>query len=132
MLTPGLQRSINLKKKLYVKSIKIPTIHNIKVYNDYRNKLHSLLRRTESDYFDKWFIENRNNLCKSWAIIKEGINKKKENNNASKININGKFILDKKIIPDTFNNFYVILVHIYPKIFPIMIKILFYLSQTIM
>ena len=96
MLTPGLQRSINLKNKLYVKSIKIPTLHNIKVYNDYRNKLHSLLRRTERDYFDKWFIENRNNLCKSWAIIKEGINKKKENNNASKININGKFILDKK------------------------------------
>ena len=52
------------------------------------------------------FIENRNNLGKSWAIIKEGISKKKENNAASKFNINALLSLTKKIA-DTFNNFYV-------------------------
>ena len=53
------------------------------------------------------FIENRKNLRKSWAIIKEGISKKKENNAAIKFNINSTVITDKKKIADTFNNFYV-------------------------
>ena len=46
-LTSALKMSIKHKNKLYVKSIKVPTLYNISQYKKYRNILHSLLRKSE-------------------------------------------------------------------------------------
>ena len=37
-----------------------------------------LLRRTERTYYDRLLIDNKNNLKKTWSIIKDVINKKKK------------------------------------------------------
>ena len=106
-LTHGLKKSIKTKNKLYVKSIKTPTLHNIKVYKEYRNKLNSLLRKTERLHYDQLFVKNKNNLKKSWAIIKQVINKRKNQIVFSKFKINNNIVTDEKIIANNFNKYFV-------------------------
>jgi hypothetical protein len=51
--------------------------------------------------------QNKNNLVKSWKIIKEVINKKKKDHISDKFEINGKMVTDKMSIANSFNEFYV-------------------------
>ncbi len=106
-LTIGLRQSIKHKNILYLTSIKYPTSRNIHKYKEYRNKLNRLLRKSERDHYDTLFMQNKNNLKKSWAIIKEIINKNKSSATSSKFVIDNKITSDNNIIADTFNNFYV-------------------------
>ena len=106
-LTAGLKQSIKLKNKLYFKSKKYPTSVNIHNYKVYRNKLNSLLRKTERDHYDVLFTQNKNNLKKSWSIIKEVINKKKSTLMSNKFVINNNTTSDNNIISDAFNKFYI-------------------------
>ena len=106
-LTHGLKKSIKTKNKLYVKSIKTPTLHNIKIYKEYRNKLNSLLRKAERLHYDQLFVKNKNNLKKSWAIIKQVINKRKNQIVFSKFKINNNIVTDEKIIANNFNKYFV-------------------------
>jgi exonuclease III len=106
-LTEGLKKSIKVKNKLYVYYLKHPTLSNKKTYKMYRNKLHNLLRRCEKDHYDKIFNENKNNIRKSWAIIKEIINKKKESILSDKFLIDNQLVDDRHVIADSFNKFYV-------------------------
>ena len=48
-----------------------------KLYKEYRNNLTRLLRRTERTYYDILLIDNRNNLKKTWSIIKDIIKEKR-------------------------------------------------------
>lgn len=108
-LTAGLKQSIKVKNKLYVNSKKHPTIANICCYKKYRNKLNGLLRKAERNHYDEVFTHNKNNLKKSWAIIKEVINKNKNKNKSisSKFVIDNNIISDNNVIAETFNKFYV-------------------------
>ena len=47
------------------------------IYKDFRNKTTALLRITEKQYYQEQIIENKNNLRKTWVIIKQVINKNK-------------------------------------------------------
>ena len=65
------------KNKLYVKSIKSPTVHNINQYKAYKRMLNTVLKKNEQDYYDSQFNYNKNNLKKCWTLIKRIINRKK-------------------------------------------------------
>ena len=106
-LSTGLKESIKNKNKLYVKSVKFPTLFNINKYKEYRNKLHSILRRAERDYYDQLLTFNKNNLAKSWKILKEVINKNNNVTMSNKFNINNEVVTDNLRIAEGFNNFYV-------------------------
>ena len=54
-----------------------------------------------------YFYEKRNNLAKSWKIIKQVINKKNSNISFSKFFINNEIIIDGNIIANHFNELYV-------------------------
>ena len=106
-LTKGLKHSIKLKNKLYVKSIKCPTLSNINYYKDYRNRLHSLLRRHERQYYCELLKQNKNNLSKQWKVINDIINKNKNRVLSDKFIVGNKILRDKKVIANQFNSFYV-------------------------
>ena len=76
-LSSGLFKSIKTKNKLYVKYLRRPTLFNHIFYKEFINKLHSLMRRVEREYYDKELIIHKNNLRKSWEIMNEVINQKK-------------------------------------------------------
>ena len=99
--------SIKTKNKLYIKSIKHPNLFNINNYKKYRNKLHSILRKYERDYYDQLLSLNKSNLRKSWQIIKDVINRNRNKATCNEFNINNKCVTDNAEIADSFNKFFV-------------------------
>ena len=105
-LTDGLKCSIKIKNKLYIKSKRNPSNQNIDEYKVYKNKLNRLLKLAERNHYSQVLNDNRNDLKKSWKIIKEVINKAKNNTLPNKFKISDKFITDSKIISDSFNSYF--------------------------
>ena len=105
-LSKGLKLSIKAKNKLYVRSLKHPSCENVKKYKMYRNKLHQLLRKAERDHYDALLNHNKNNLRKSWSIIKEVINKKRQNCISHEFLLDGDIVTDRKCIAHKFNEFF--------------------------
>ena len=106
-LSNGLIKSIKTKNQLYVKYLRRPTLTNHLLYKQFRNKLNMLMRRVEREYYDKELLIHKNNLRKSWEIIKYVINKKKNIDLPDKFNIGDDMVTDKLEIAFNFNNFYV-------------------------
>ena len=78
-------------------------------YEEYKNFFETITRKTKKYYYSKQIIKYKNNIKKTWEVIKEIIGKTKNiNNNLSeKFFVSGKNILDKKEIANKFNNFFV-------------------------
>ena len=105
-LSSALKKSIKTKNRLYFKSIKNPTLVNLKIYKNYRNHLNSLLRRAERQHYSIQFQQNQNNLKRSWSLIKDVINKKSQFSNHSFI-IGGDTVTRNDIIAEQFNKFFI-------------------------
>ena len=85
-----------------------PTTRNKISYKTYKTKLNRLFKRAESEYYSKQLQINKNNMKKTWDIIKETINKKRNTQVQVKMNLpNGECTDDKIAISDKFNNFLV-------------------------
>ena len=54
-----------------------PTLHNTILYKQYRNKLNKLLTNVERAHYNKLFKKHKDNLQKTWRILKQIINKQK-------------------------------------------------------
>ena len=106
-LTPGLKESIKHKNKLFKISQKHPTAYNKMMYKDFRNKTTALLRITEKQYYQEQIIENKNNLRKTWVIIKQVINKNKNSKICDKFTSGKNTITGPKTIANAFNNYFV-------------------------
>ena len=74
-------------------------------YKRYRNKLNKLLLDAERNHYNDILNNNKNNMKKSWKILKEIINKKKNSKSCSRFEINGTYTTDKYKIANGFNNF---------------------------
>ena len=66
-----------------------------------------LRNRGEREYYDTQLLIHKNNLRKSWEIIKDVINKKKEIDLPDKFNIEDVMVTDKLEIALNFNKCYV-------------------------
>ena len=73
-LTQGLKNAIKHKNKLYKISMKYDTSFNKITYTQYKNKLITILRKTEKEYYKCLLETNKNNLKKTWSIIRSVIN----------------------------------------------------------
>lgn len=87
-LTTGLKESIHRKNKLYKLSVKRPTELNVLRYKIYRKALIKVLRKAEKDYYHTKLTELKNNLRKTWDVLKKlcGIKFKQKCQNEFKIN----------------------------------------------
>ena len=107
-LTEALKISIKTKNRLYRKSMQTKLETDFKTYRDYKSKLRACLRRAERLHYDHLFAQHRNNLRKSWAVIKDLIHRKKrENDQNFSLEINGVETTDPSIISNTFNKYFV-------------------------
>ena len=85
---------------------KHPTIHNIHRYKQYRNRLTSLLKYEEKQFYQRQIIENKNNLRKVWTIIKQVVNKNKGNKISDQFIMNDRKETDPNMIANGFNNYF--------------------------
>jgi hypothetical protein len=106
-LTDGLRNSIKCKNKLYRIYMKTKSLVDHKRYKMYRNKLHHLLRSSERRYYQELLGYNKDNLRKTWMVIKEIINKKKSSVKTDYFLHNNKKITNNKDIANLFNDFFV-------------------------
>jgi hypothetical protein len=106
-LTHGLKRSIKRKHYLHSIYLKRKTSINKKIYLDFKNKLAHILKIAERSSYQEALSASKDNMRKSWMIIKEIINKnKKKSQKMPKISINGHLSEDPQLIANSFNNFF--------------------------
>ena len=106
-ITQGLKVSIKQKNKLYIRFKNRPTFHNKILYNQYKNKLRSLLNTAKKNHYERLISTNKNNCKKMWDIIKEVINNKKAKSEIDEMIINNEQCTDKQKITDAFNNYFI-------------------------
>ena len=73
-LSEVLKNSIKFKNKLFLRQKNSGNPELEQKYKIYRNKLTSLLKQVERSHYDSLLRENKNNLKKSWWIIREVLN----------------------------------------------------------
>jgi hypothetical protein len=78
-----------------------------KHYLHFKNKLSHILKIAERNNYQQALNASKDNMRKSWIIIKEIINKnKKKSQKLPNISINGHLTEDPQLIANSFNNFF--------------------------
>ena len=104
----SLLKSIRNNHSLYKLSITNPTEINKLTYKTYDNKLNSIKRKAERDYFSNKLEINKSDIKKSWSIMKSVIgNKRKMHQKNRRFVINDKIIDNDLHIANAFNNYFV-------------------------
>ena len=107
-LTETLKNSIKMKNKLYHTSKKVQCVRTESNYKRYKNTLNHVLKMAEKKYYKELLLENKDNMRKSWSIIKSVIGKYKQKQNQKLFKLNDGSTTDNgKIISDKFNDFFI-------------------------
>ena len=107
-LTQGLKDAIKKKNKLYKKYIKMPSCYNESVYKSYRNKLNTILKKSQKQHYSDLLAANKSNIKKTWQIMKNIVNKNKMKKIHSKFKLpHGSVTENKLLISNKFNDFFI-------------------------
>ena len=93
--------------KLYRTYKRFETRQNKKAYNTYKNALTTELRNTEKQYYQENLLKNKNNLKKTWSIIKSVISRKKTQQLNDTFKDKDKLITDNNLIVGKFNDYFI-------------------------
>ena len=106
-LSEGMKKSIKIKNKLYAIYKRNPTEINLEVYKQYKQNLNKVLRKAEKLHYQNLLDENKNNLKKSWNVMKNIINCNKQKQYDNEFIIRGEINKNKQQIADAFNDYFV-------------------------
>ena len=105
-LSSAFKNSIRTKNVLFYKSKINPSLRT--TYTTYRNRLNSLLHKAEREHIKQLLDNHKNNLARSWQIIKDVININRSNSTLPKeFLINNRLVSNNQLIADSFNEFYI-------------------------
>ena len=79
-----------------------------KEYQDYKKLFESIKKRSKKLYFSKLILKYKNNIKKTWQVIKEAIGKEKykQQNLPKKILVDKKSIAETESIAENLNKFF--------------------------
>ena len=106
-LTQGLKNAIKHKNKLYKIFMKYDTSFNKITCTQYKNKLTTILRKTEKEYYKCLLEINKNNFKKTCSIIRSVINDCKPSKLNESFLYNNSIITDKNEVSNKFNDYFV-------------------------
>ena len=107
-LSEALRNSIRHKNKLYTRYKKVKSVHNEVTYRSYKSKLQQLLKAAQKQHYHDLMIKYKDNMKKSWGVIKSIIYNHKTTPPQSKFkSSNGEIITDKNVISQQFNDFFI-------------------------
>ena len=90
------------------RNIIVSSINRCPGSKTYTNKLNSILRTAEKEYYSKLLMYAKGNIRSTWKILNAVINTKTNTSKlASHYECNGINIVSKQSIADEFNNFFV-------------------------
>ena len=104
-ITSGLKQSIKHKHLLYQKYIFDQTEENKTVCKIFKNKLRTMIRKVETEYYKESFNNKTHNMKEMWKELGNllNANKKKTSNSISKLIINNKELKNNKDIANASN-----------------------------
>ena len=105
-ITKAIKNSIARKNSLYKIHLKSRTDKSESKYKTYKNKLTSVLRKAEKEYYWEKLNNVRNNLSKTWKILNSLISRTQTKGTVDEVIVNNKIVRDPKIIADNFNSFF--------------------------
>ena len=106
-LTDALKESIAKKNKFYYKQKRTDDPSDIRTYKRYKNMLTKILKSAERKHYSNLLEEHKNDLKKSWTILKSVLNRNKFGTVNTRFKHNNKIIDNKKDISNIFNNVFV-------------------------
>ena len=77
LITRGILKSIKTKNRLLKSYYKCLDLNKIEFYIKYRNKLTHIKFWTKRQYYDQVLRQNKSNLKKTWSVIREIVDYKK-------------------------------------------------------
>ena len=102
-----MRNSIKHKNKLYYAYKRVQSVHSEMLNKSYKSNSHKLMKMAEKQYYHPLLLQNKENMKKSWGMIKSIINKNKKPVCQSKFKLNTREVTsDKFIIPKQFNDFF--------------------------
>ena len=103
----GIKISSKQKQRLYSK-LKKRNEKTKKEYQDYKKLFESIKKRSKKLYFSKLILKYKNNIKKTWQVIKEAIGKEKckQQNLPKKILVDKISITETESIAESFNKYY--------------------------
>ena len=104
-----LKDEIKKRDKFLMLSRKYPTLENQEKYKQFKNQNLSNQRKAERKYYTEQFELNKQDLKKSWKIIKNMIGKEDNRCYMNQIDflINGQYISNNNTIANSFNNYFI-------------------------
>jgi len=105
-LTKAIKNSISRKHALYKTYQTTRTTESLILYKAYRNKLTTILRKAEKNHYLKKLDSVKENLAKTWKILKSLISPSAKRELFDEIVQNNKIIRDPQKIADSFNSFF--------------------------
>ena len=105
-ITTGLKESIKQKHSQYQKFIFDSSEENKVAYKIFKNKLRTVIRKAEAEYYKNVFNSKAQSMKEMWEELGNLLNTKKKNKGSSisKIIINNKEITDGKDIANALND----------------------------
>ena len=103
-ITSSILKSIKTKS-LYFKLQKAGLI-TTEFNNRYRNILTSVIRNSRNIYYQNLFLKNRNNLSKTWEVIRGLVNRKDRRSTVRELTIGGIGETDGSKIAEELNSFF--------------------------
>jgi len=105
-MTPGLVRCCIVKSKLF-KNFKItPCILTEIIYKKYRNKLKSVLKKAEKDFYTNKLQSHSSDLRRYWNVLNKLIKGDQQNDIVLNFNCDGVSVSDPKEIVGRFNDYF--------------------------
>ena len=107
-ITAGIKKSSKRKQQLYTKFLKNKKQKNETECKNYKKHFEYIKRRSKKLHFSKLILKYKNNIKKTWQIIKEAIAKEKctQPRFPTKIVIDKKTIINTHSIAENFNKFF--------------------------
>ena len=109
-ITKGIKRSISNRDNLLKRCLRTKGDLRSVLYSQYklfRNRLVDLIRRSKSNYYRTFFDNNLKNSKMIWSGINSLISSRSKNKNKNvTLDVDGHLTSDKKLIADSFNEFF--------------------------
>ena len=106
-ITKGILTSARKKNRLYKKFMKSHNPIHEAQYKTYKNKLNHIIRLAKYSYYDKKFLNAKNDLKETWKLIYEVINnRKRKPSSPSSFKSDSRVITDPLEIANSFCSYY--------------------------
>ena len=103
-ITPNIHYLISLKSK-YFQLLKLGLVSKYD-NNRFKNRVKSIIQRSKSEYYNSYFLNNRNDMLNTWKMIRNLTFNNKAQTSIKNIISNGSVISDDLYIAEAFNEYF--------------------------